>query len=156
MHLEDQSESDRYHVAIRVSEAALPLAEFGQSEPVIQAVLSFNPTQKTLEFTDEGQLEVRFWFPSTPTNLRHHPPFEAHRYRPNLEDNPVFFIVPNECDSDVACELELILRFATTGPNSSFDGPVELEPTLDVLIAYPIIGRVPEGAVLEVVLERRA
>jgi hypothetical protein len=156
VHLEDQSESDRYHVAIRVSEAALPRAEFGQSAPVIQAVLSFNPTQKTLEFPDEGQLEVRFWFPSSPTDLRHHPSFEAHRYRPNLEDNPVSFIVPNECDSDVACDLELVLRFATTGPNSSFEGPVELEPTLDVLIAYPITDRVPERADLEVALEHRA
>jgi hypothetical protein len=156
VHLEDQSQSDRYHVAIRVSEAALPLAEFGQSEPVIQAVLSFNPTQKTLEFPDEGQLEVRFWFPSTPTDLRHAPPFEAHRYRPNLEDNPVSFIVPNECDSEMACKFELILRFATTGPNSSFEGPVELEPTLDVLMAYPITDRVPEGADLEVALDRRA
>jgi hypothetical protein len=156
VHLEDQSESGRYHVAIRVSDAALPLAEFGQSEPVIQAVLSFNPTQETLEFPDEGQLEVRFWFPSTPTDLRHAPPLEAHRYRPNLEDNPVSFVVPNECDSDMACTWELILRFATTGPNSSFEGPVELEPTLDVLIAYPITDRVPEGADLEVALERRA
>jgi hypothetical protein len=155
VHLEDQSESDRYHVAIRVSEAALPLAEFGQSEPVIQAVLSFNPTQRTLEFPDEGQLEVRFWFPSTPTDLRHHPSFEAHRSRPNLKGTPVSFIVPNECDSDIACKVELILRFATTGPNSSFEGPVELEPTLDVLIAYPITDRVPEGADLEVTLERR-
>lgn len=156
VHLEAQSESDRYHVAIRVSEAALPLAEFGHSEPVIQAVLSFNPTQKTLEFPDEGQLEMRFWFPSTPTDLRHHPPFEAHRSRPNLNGDPVSFIVPNKCGSDVACKFELILRFATTGPNSSFEGPIELEPTLDVLIAYPITDRVPEGAVLEVALERRA
>ena len=68
----------------------------------------------------------------------------------------VWFVVPNECDSDVACELELVLRFATTGPNSSFDGPVELEPTLDVLIAYPITDRVPERADLEVALEHRA
>jgi len=156
VHLEDQSESERYHVAIRVSEAALPLAEFGHSEPVIQAVLSFNPTQRTLEFPDEGQLEVRFWFPSTPTDLRHHPSFEANRSRPNLEGLPVSFIVPNKCGSDVACKVELILRFATTGPNSSFEGPVELEPTLDVLIAYPITDGVPEGADLEVALERRA
>jgi hypothetical protein len=156
VHLEGQSESERYHVAIRVSEAALPLAEFGQSEPVIQAVLSFNPTQKTLEFPDEGQLEVRFWFPSTPTDLRYHSPYEAHRSRPNLGGNPVSFIVPNECGSDAACKLELILRFATRGPNSSFEGPVELEPTLEVLIAYPITNRVPDGAVLGAALERRA
>jgi hypothetical protein len=64
--------------------------------------------------------------------------------------------VPNKCGSDVACKLELILRFATTGPNSSFEGPVELEPTLEVLIAYPITNRVPDGAVLEAALERRA
>jgi hypothetical protein len=52
--------------------------------------------------------------------------------------------------------LELILRFATRGPNSSFEGPVELEPTLEVLIAYPITNRVPDGAVLGAALERRA
>jgi hypothetical protein len=139
-----------FGVTIHLPADALPAAELGVAEPVIQALLSFDAQPETIEFPDDVQLELAVSFPSASDGAVES--FSTLRWEGNL-DYPESFVVPNRCVPRMECEVELFIRFTASDEDAPFEGVVQLVPTLDVFIAYPITGVTPEDVGLVISLE---
>lgn len=137
---------EEYPVTIHVPAAALPVAEFERFDPVVDSRLSFGPPDDPQSFPDDADLEIRVSFPSDPSAE-----FSTLRGDFNM-GFPVSFPVPNFCRSREDCEVRMIVRFSARGHDGPIGEPVELRPTLDISLAYPITALPPAGAHLEVAI----
>jgi hypothetical protein len=152
-------ESDGGHVdrvTIRFPAAAFPRAEFGAAHPIIQARLTLNAVRESLDFPSDGTLFLSFSFPSTPPGGDlsfglYRQPFSFDEDRPEY---PESFAVPNTCRSERPCRVEIAIELAGDARGEPFEGLIELDPTLDLEVSYPITGVVPVGASFDVALER--
>jgi hypothetical protein len=141
--LED-GRSEEFPVSIRIPAGALPVAEFEVSDPVVDARLFFGPPDDPKAFPDDADLEIQVSFPSDPSAG-----FSTLRGDYNM-GFPVTFPVPNSCRPGEDCEVQVIISLTARGHDAPIGEPVELRPTLDIALAYPVTALPPAGADLEV------
>lgn len=135
-----------FAVMIRLPPEALPAAEFEVAEPVIQALVSFDAQADAIEFPDDAELELEVSFPSASGAAE---PFSTVRWDGNL-DYPESFVVPNRCLPGIECEVEILIRFTGSDRDPPFEGVIDVFPTLEVAVGYPLAGVAPASARLDI------